>query len=192
MIKRIFGFAVLTAVLISCGSSEEKKEVEQAVKSNTEEHQEMLSYIDSLEDVVYVDTFKVSDQATAKLLQAYLKFSRKFVGDQEKTPEYLYKAAALSRANELPVKATKLYEQVLTDYPNYQRNPEIAFLIAFTYDDEIKQKDEAKTAYQKVIDDYPGDKWAEQASERLKTIDMSDEELIDYFMKKNQSEGADS
>jgi TolA-binding protein len=191
MMRRLIGITVLALMIVSC-QSEEKKQVEEAIKSNTEEHKEMLAYIDSLEDVVYVDTMTVEGPATAELLKAYLKFSRKFVGDKEKTPEYMYKAAALSRANKLSVKAIKLYEQILTDYPDYKRNPEIAFLIAFTYDDEIKQKEEAKEAYQKVIDDYPGDKWAEQAAERLKTIDMTDEELIDYFMKKNQSGGADS
>jgi len=191
MIKQIIGMMVAAIVLTSC-ASEEKKQVEQAVKSNTEEHREMLAYIDSLEDVVYVDTMSVNGPATSELLQSYLKFSRKFVGDQEKTPEYLYKAAALLRANKLQIKAVKLYDQILVDYPNYKRNPEIAFLMAFTYDDELKEKEEAKKAYQKVIDDYPGDKWAEQAAERLKTIDMTDEELIDYFMKKNQSAGSDS
>lgn len=191
MIRRIIGLALIALIIASC-ESEEEKQVEQAVKSNTQEHKEMLAYIDSLEDVVYVDTMTINAPATGELLQSYLKFSRKFVGDKEKTPEYLYKAAALCRANKLSIKAIKLYEQVLTDFPNYKRNPEIAFLIAFTYDDEIKQKDEAKKAYQKVIEDYPGDKWAEQAAERLKTIDMTDEELIEYFMKKNQSGGADS
>jgi len=191
MIKQFIGVAVAGVILVSC-ASEEKKQVEKVVKSNTQEHREMLAYIDSLEDVVYVDTIDVDGPESSELLKSYLKFSRKFVGDKEKTPEFLYKAAALSRANELPVKAIKLYEQVLTDYPDYKRNPEIAFLIAFTYDDEIKQKEEAKKAYQKVIDDYPGDKWAEQAAERLKTIDMSDEELIEYFMKKNQSAGSNS
>jgi len=191
MIRKVIGFATLALFIMSC-ASEEKKQVEKAIKSNTEERKEMLAYIDSLEDVVYVDSMVVDAPASAELLQTYLKFSRKFMGDKEKTPEYLYKAAALCRANQLSIKAIKLYEQVLTDFPNYKRNPEIAFLIAFTYDDEIKQKEEAKKAYQKVIDDYPGDKWAEQAAERLKTIDMTDEELIDYFMKKNQSSGSAS
>jgi len=191
MIKQIISFTVAVIVLSSC-QSEEKKQVEQAVKSNTEEHKEMLAYIDSLEDVVYVDTMKINGPATAELLQSYLKFSRKFVGDKEKTPEFLYKAAALLRANKLSIKAVKIYDQVLVDYPNYKRNPEIAFLMAFTYDDELEEKEEAKKAYQKVIEDYPGDKWAEQAAERLKTIDMTDEEMIEYFMKKNQSAGPDS
>lgn len=191
MINRIIGSLLLATVLIGCGG-EQKEEIEAVVKSNTEEHREMLVYIDSLEAIVYVDTFQVNDEATAALLQSYLKFSKKFVGDKEKSPEYLYKAAALSRAAGLPVKAIKLYDQVITDYPNYQRNPEIAFLIAFTYDDEIKEVEQAKEAYQAVIDKYPGDKWAEQAAERLKTIDMTDEELIDYFMKKNQLDGSNS
>lgn len=187
MINKIFFGFVLIGLFQSCVDSE-KKIVQESVKSNTEARRIMLSQIDSLEAIVYVDSFSLNDASTSTLLQTYLKYTRLFVGDQEKTPEFLYKSAALSRAAGLPGKAIKLYEQIITDYPTYIRNPEVAFLIAFTYDEEIKSSEEAKIAYQNVIEKYPGDMWATQASERLKTIDMTDEELIEQFMKNQSSD----
>ncbi len=170
-------------ILPSCGNQD--PEVQKAVSSTSEARRQMISKIDSLEDIVYVDTFDYQAKSTAELLRTYNQYTETFVGDKEKTPEYLYKAAALCRATKLPVKAIKYYDKILTDYPNFERNPEVAFLSAFTFDEDLHQKDRAKEAYQEVIDKFPNDKWAEQAQERLKTIDMSDEELIQSFMKKN-------
>lgn len=175
----------LTGIILpSCGNQEDS-EVQKAVISATEARRQMISKIDSLEDIVYVDTFDYQAKATSELLRTYDEYTQKFIGDKEKTPEYLYKAAALCRATKLPVKALKYYDRILKDYPDFERNPEVAFLSAFTYDEDLNAKDRAKEAYQEVIEKFPDDKWAEQAQERLKTIDMTDEELIQSFMKKD-------
>lgn len=185
-----FFLLLITGILLpSCGNQEDP-EVQKAVLSTTEARKQMISKIDSLENIVYVDTFDYQAKSTTELLRTYNEFTATFVGDKEKTPEYLYKAAALCRATKLPVKAIKYYDKILTDYPGYERNPEVAFLAAFTYDEDLHQKDRAKEAYQEVIDKFPDDKWAEQAQERLKTIDMTDEELIQSFMKKDAAANA--
>jgi hypothetical protein len=67
----------------------------------------------------------------------------------------------------------------------------VAFLQAFTYDEDLDQPDLAKECYQKVIELFPGDQWAIQAEQRLQTIGMSDEELLE-FLKKKQAESEDS
>lgn len=180
----VFGLILGVLTLASCGNQDDA-EVKDAIISTTEARRQMMAKIDSLESIVYVDSFNYQAKSTSELLKTYNEFTEKFVGDKEKTPEYLYKAAALCRATRLPVKAIKYYDKILSDYPNFERNPEVAFLMAFTYDEDLNQKDRAKEAYQEVIEKFPGDKWAEQASARLKTIDMTDEELIQSFMKKD-------
>ncbi len=186
--RQVFGFIALVLIATAC-SGPEDPEVKESLKSNTERHREMVKTIDSLQTLVFAEEANMKSPATGDLLQQYLRFAKMFPGDKEKSPEYLYKAAALSRANKLPVKAVKLYSEILKKYPNYIKAPEVAFLLAFTYDEDLKQQEEARKAYQKVIDDFPGDTWAQQAEERLKTIDMSDEELIEKFMEKNQTSG---
>jgi TolA-binding protein len=177
-------------IMAACqgGGSAEEETVENAVKSNKEGHRILLAKIDSLEQIVYTDSFDVSKKSTSELMQAYLTFTEKYVGDRERAPKYLYKAAALSRAVNLPVKAIKLYDRILTDYPSYERAAEVAFLAAFTYDEDMQKPELAKEAYQEVIDKFPENKWAQQARDRLATIDLSDEELIDRFMKKNKGQ----
>lgn len=186
--KHGFIWIALIAIMAACSESAEP-EVEQSLKSNTQRHREMIKTVDSLETLVYAEDADMKSPATGDLLQIYLRFAKMFPGDKERSPQYLYKAAALSRANNLPIKAVKLYSEILDKYPNYIKAPEVAFLLAFTYDEDLKQPDQAKEAYRDVIEDYPGDTWSKQAEERLKTIDMSDDELIEKFMEKNQGAG---
>ncbi len=182
----ILGMLLSLAFLTSCGGSNSAdQQVQSDLKSNLQESKRLSSEIDSLEKIVYQDDYEIDGEATAQLMKAYNAYTSQFIGDKQKTPEYLYKSAAISRAVGLPVKAIKLYDKVLTDYPGFERNPEVAFLMAFTYDEDVKQIEQAKEAYQEVIDKYPGDKWSEQASARLATIDMSDEDIVKSFMEKN-------
>jgi TolA-binding protein len=187
---RIVYLLITAFILGACqgGDNSEDKKVENAVKSNREGHRLLLAEIDSMEQIVYTDSFDVSKKSTSELMQAYLAFTDKYVGDNERVPKYLYKAAALSRAVDLPVKAIKLYDRILKEYPKYERAPEVAFLAAFTYDEDMNQPELAKEAYKEVIEKYPDNKWAQQARDRLATIDLSDEELIDRFMEKNKDQ----
>lgn len=184
VVLEIFLVFLAGIALPSCGNQEDS-EVESSAKAAKEASRDMISKIDSLEKIVYVDTFDYQTKSTSELLRSYDEYTKKFPGDKKKTPEYYYKAAALCRAAKLPVKAIKYYDRILSDYPEFERAPEVAFLSAFTYDEDLNEKERAKEAYQEVIEKFPDDKWAEQATERLKTIDMSDEELIQSFMKKD-------
>lgn len=178
----------LVLLLSACGSNDKNDSSKGAVPAKVES-KKSLAKIDSLEAIVYVDTFDFKTTAVSELQDAYARYIEMFPGDKGNTPKFLYKQAALYRASGKPVEAIKAYDHILTAYPGYELNPEVAFLLAFTYDDAINDLDQAKVAYQYVIDEYPGDKWAEQADARLKTIDMSDQELIDSFLKKNKLNG---
>ncbi len=174
--------------IFSCGNNAEEETARADLKTNVEVSKMLIAEIDSLENIVYDEDFDVNDPSSSHLMEAYREYTTKFVADKKRAPEYLYKYAAMSRAVNLPVKAIKSYDRILVDYPGYERNPEVAFLLAFTYDEDLKRPEQAKEAYQEVIDKYPGDKWAEQAAMRLTNIDKSDEDLVKEFMEKNNAE----
>lgn len=173
-------------LLLSCGNNEDES-VKSDLLSNVQDSKRLMDKIDSLEKIVYDENADLNNVPTAELMSAYNEYTQKFVGDKKKTPEYLYKSAAISRAVNLPIKAIKIYDKILSDYPGFERNPEVAFLMAFTYDEDLKQKEQAKEAYREVIEKFPGDKWAEQASARLENIDLSDEDLVKSFMEKDEN-----
>lgn len=176
-------------VFVSCSSEETGSE--QRAKSNAEQKLELATRIDSLETIMEEKNLLPGDMLMGDLLKDYIEYTEKYPADKELTPEYLYKAAAISRAINLPVKAIKLYDKILSKYPNWKKAPEVAFLTAFTYDEDLKKPELAKEAYEKVIEKFPGDLWAVQAEQRLATISMSDEELLD-FLKEKQMEAEKS
>jgi len=186
MMKYVIATVACVFVFSACTENEQVDARSCEVMSQTEKHLIMTKSIDSLETIVYKDTFGTNKEAANQLLQQYSKFAETFPGDKEKSPEFLYKAGALSRGAGLPLKAIRCYDQFLKKYPANDKSSEVSFLIAFTYDADMNEINLAKEAYQDVVMQYPGDHWALQATQRLKTIDMSDEELVQFFMKKDQ------
>lgn len=156
--------------------------------TDTEKHRRMKAEIDSLEQVVYDDDFTFDPEVVLYLKNRYDKFAERFGGDEDKSPEYLYKSGALSRTLGKPTDAVKTYRRILTKFDGYSRAPEVQFLIAFTYDEDLRQKELAREAYNDVIKNFPGDHWAVQAERRLETLDMTDEEMVRYFMERNGEE----
>lgn len=181
--RSVLSLVVLCAVLTSCGDGVEEKKSSGLI-TDTEKHRMMQAEIDSLEQIVYADDFEFDKEQVVALRNTYDEFASRFSGDETKSPEYLYKSAALSRAVGKPTEAIKTYQHILTKFKGFERNPEVQFLIAFTYDEDIRERSLAKESYREVIEKFPGDHWAIQAERRLETIDMTDEEMIRYFMDK--------
>lgn len=178
--KRISSVFLLAAAVLmaACGGTSAEEE---QVKQETEE---LATRIDSLENLLFGQESKVDKEVAAQLLQSYLKFTDTYPAD-DRTPDYLYKGAGIARGVGVHSRALKMYQRILEDYPEFGKQAETSFLIAFTYDNDLKEIERAKEAYNQVIEQYPDHEFAAQARERLKTIDLSDEELIELFMKRN-------
>lgn len=187
MKAQVYLMTIFAGVVLFACQPPASDQVQKDLLSNTEDKRRLITLIDSMEQIVYTDNFDLNENSSADLMEAYNEYTTKFVVDQKRTPEYLYKSAAISRGVGLPIKAIKLYDKILADYPGYERNPEVAFLLAFTYDEDMKQPERAKEAYEDLLERYPDDMWAEQATARLESIDKSDEELIKSFMEKKES-----
>lgn len=187
---RIFMFALFfggMALAAGCGSGNQSDR-EEGLISDTEKHRRMKAEIDSLEHIIYDDDFAFDPEMVSDLKQRYEKFAQRFGGDEEKSAEYLYKAGALSRALGMPTEGVKIYRRLLTKFSGYARAPEVQFLIAFTYDEDLNEKELAEEAYNEVINKFPGDHWALQAERRLETLYMTDEEMVRFFMERNRVE----
>lgn len=187
MIRNTAAIAILILGTASCGENQSKSEDgnSQTPITQTELRRAKLAEIDSLERIVKADTFFTQKSAASELLAKYEKYASTFPGDQSKTPEYLYKAGALARGIGQPLTALRAYDLILSKYGDFERNPEVAFLIAFTYDSDMNNPELARESYEEVVKRYPDDAWATQARQRLQTIGMTDEELIEFLMQKN-------
>lgn len=123
-------------------------------------------------------------RAALGLRDVYLAFVKTNPLDSM-APEYLFRAAGVSHNLGEGQRTMELYDRVIKEYPSWKRLPDTYYLRAFTIENDLGQKGEAQTAYQQVIDRFPGHPFAEQAAQAIKNLPYSDAELIERFEKMN-------
>jgi len=84
----------------------------------------------------------------------------------------------------------KYYEELTQKHPNTKESKYGMFMVAFIYDEMLKDKEKAKANYQKFLDKYPKDedpneKMSESASMMLQMLDenRSIEDIIKNTQK---------
>lgn len=183
--KNLTLIGLFIAIVVSACTSEQSDE-QQKVK---EEMTSLEHRIDSLEQVLFSNNTSVDKEAASQLLQSYIRYTESYPASAM-CPDYLYKGAGIARGVGVHQRALEMYQQILADYPDFPKQAETQFLIAFTLDNDIKDIEAAKGAYNVVIEKFPDHVFAEQAKERLKTIDLTDEELIELFIERNKESEA--
>lgn len=118
------------------------------------------------------------------LYDVYLAFAKRFPQDTM-APEYVFRAASVSRTLGEPQRTLELYDRVIRDYPQWRRLPDAYYLRAFTIDSDLGKKGEARTAYEEVIARFPDHKFAADAKQMIVNLQYTDAELIERFKKMN-------
>jgi len=128
--------------------------------------------------VVWIDSLNKIDQALLsdqemnpekgwKAFGAFRKFARENP-DHPLAPTYHMKAAAIAR--NIPGKALMAIEEYMTVYKQYPKDslaPQAYFLVGFTFDQALNDKERSAKAYKGFIDVYPEHPLAMQARELL-------------------------
>ncbi|NND93913.1 MAG: hypothetical protein HKN45_03555 [Flavobacteriales bacterium] len=169
--RRSIGIAVIIfmgLIAVSCNSEAEK-----------------IMHIEDTEKVLF-DKEKDFDETLAEqLLNEYEAFAASYP-ENEMTPVYLDRAANIARGLKDFERGLKNYQAIVEGYPEFERIIETKFLIAFMYDNEIKDKAKAEEHYKAVAQEYPDHIFGRNAKDRLITLHMSDEELLEFFDEKNK------
>lgn len=175
-------YLALFMMLASCGGEVPKDTA--SVKDSTQvDVRAAIVRIRAQEDSLFNKA--VVDRRGALALQdVYLAFAKSWPLDTM-APEYIFRAAGVSRSLKEPQKALDLYERVIKDYPDWRRMPDAWYLRALTIDSDLGNKGEAQTAYEEVIKRFPGHKFAAEAEQMIKNLPYSDAELIERFEKMN-------
>ncbi len=85
-------------------------------------------------------------------------------------------------AKQDPQESIMMVNQLVTDYPKYENTPVALFMLAsFVYDEQLHDLDKARETYQRIIDDYPGTPFANDASIAITQLGMTPEELVRMF-----------
>ncbi len=99
--------------------------------------------------------------------------------------DFMFKAGELRMGVGQYLKSIEIFEQLNRSFPNHEKAAETDYLVAFIYHNYLMNLGTAEAKYQLVIDKYPNHDLAQDARVAVKTLGMSDEELIEMFEKKN-------
>lgn len=93
----------------------------------------------------------------------------------------LYRSAEVARALNDSKKAASIYEKVFQQYPSFSKAPEALFMLAFTYDEDLKDYEQARTYYTEFVDMYPENVFAKSVPMLLENLGKSDEEILEQL-----------
>jgi outer membrane protein assembly factor BamD (BamD/ComL family) len=154
------------------------------------ESERMAEKIKDNEKKLLNDSTKMMNRSVAEeQLKAYSDFSDKFPDDQ-RTEEFLYKAADLANGMGKTPVALELYHRFCEKYPNSSKAAYALFLQGFIYENQLKNLEKAKELYTSFLAKYPNHELAKDAKFSLDNLGKSEEELIKMFEEKNKEMNA--
>lgn len=89
-----------------------------------------------------------------------------------------YRSAEVVRAMNDPKRAAVIYQDVYDRYPSFSKAPEALFMLAFTYDEDLKDLEAAKATYTKFLENHPNHTFADDTEMLLKNLGKSDEDIL--------------
>lgn len=115
-----------------------------------------------------------SKELKLEAIELYNDFIKKYPDSSKVMDAYYEIARIYSDINEYK-EVIKVYENIAARYPNTKDERNALFMIAFTYDSNLKDTAKAIEAYKKFLEKYPtdteGDRLSESASIMLKSLE---------------------
>ncbi|MFT6845454.1 MAG: tetratricopeptide (TPR) repeat protein [Flavobacteriales bacterium] len=147
---------------------------------------EIIAVVNDLHDsLVNPTSLELSAEHASNLMTYCTAFADKFPSDSL-APEMLYKASRSARGLKDFTRSIAIYNQIISDYPEYEKLPECYFFKAFIYDNDLKDKPKAEVAYQEVMAQFPEHRFSQDAKLLIEHLYLTDEELIKLFEEKNK------
>lgn len=171
MKKYFFVLTALVVFLTSCTPSANNTADKAALEQNIVDAES--NYLKSPETTMNVEKAKI-------VLETYEKYAANFPED-EKTPEYLFKAGEIYSSVRNTPKALEAYERIYKKFPKYQKTPQTLFLMAFAYENDLKDLNRAKELYQEFLSRYPEHELSKDVRFSLANLGKSPEEIIKGF-----------
>ncbi len=179
-------------LLFSCGNepeTETKKELTPEEKLDQVNidlltELELYLYTEEVEKkLVDQESLEVSKKYSIKLLEASQKHIEKFPNSENRR-EIIRKGSRAAQGLNQDFEAIRMLDLTIVENAQDSTIVEEMNVRAYLYD-KIDDKEKAKAAYEEIVEKFPNHPSVANHKERLKTIHMSTEELMEYFEKKN-------
>jgi len=124
-----------------------------------------------------VNTGVLDETASNDYVRLARSLSDKFPADTM-AAKPLYRAAEVVRALNKPREAAGIYRMVCDRYPTFSKSAEALFMLAFTYDEDLKEYDAAREIYNDFLVRYPEHTFADDTEMLLKNLGKTSEEML--------------
>lgn len=102
-----------------------------------------------------------------EVLAAYQEYIAQFPEDEEVTPRYMYRAAALEYRMNRFSGATAVLQNAIKNYYHSSNTPKAAIFLGDIYQEKLGNEENAATVYQALIRAFPDAEEAKEAHEKL-------------------------
>ena len=141
--------------------------------------------IEKLEKKVINEDMTLNNEVATQLVAAYTDYANKNV-DDEKSPEYLFKALELAVNMKDANTSLDILSRMENNYTQNEKTPTAIFMVAsLICEDVLGDYGKAKGMYEKIIQKYPDCEWVETAEHAIKNLGKTPEELIREFEMMN-------
>lgn len=157
-------------------------------KTSSEEkspEEKLLEEVKKAEATLYGEdnNFKFDEKLAFDVIKSYEEFVQKYPKSKA-SPEMLLKSADLHRAMKSYTTALETYKRIETDYPDFEKIPQVIFLEGFVYENELYKLEKAKERYEFFLSKYPSHELADDVKFSLQNLGKSPEEIIKEFEQK--------
>jgi outer membrane protein assembly factor BamD (BamD/ComL family) len=156
---------LIGVILLGCGQSRDKM-----VKEITEKEKALFTNNNPIPDKT-----KVNEMVTL-----YMKFAKQHPKDSL-APVYIYKAANLQMSSAQNEDAIASLDVIIKDYNAFEKLPEVYFLKAFIYDNNIKNINKAREAYTDFLQKFPKHDLADDAMISIDNLGKTPEQIVKEF-----------
>ncbi|MFK8004832.1 MAG: tol-pal system YbgF family protein [Saprospiraceae bacterium] len=105
------------------------------------------------------------------------------VKNDDEVQKSLFSAAEMSNSIKNYKQTLAIYDYIIAHPNNFSKAPTALFLKGFTYDEHLKNLEEAKKHYTEYLEKHPEGGYAESAQASLRNLGKSAEEIIQSFGK---------
>ncbi len=171
--KKILLFTLITSLfLVSCINEKDTKNKDLLRKD-----------ISRLEKKIFSDkNYSPVESDIDSMILLYNNYIEEYYNDTLKVL-YMFKEAGLLRVNRKFEHAVALFEDINSNYPDFEKAPDALLYEAMIYGDDLKNEVMAEKKYKEFISKYPNNPYRKDAEELIKLLGKSDKEIMEILLK---------
>jgi tetratricopeptide (TPR) repeat protein len=160
-------------ILSACAGKEVRNEEQVADQAA------MYDEIKVMEKDLFNETMTIDEKKAMQMIGKYNDYAELFPDDTN-SARFLYLAADIAGGINKPKIKIQNYSKILERYPEFKGREHVTYLLAFTYDYDMNNREEAKKYYNQVLETAKDSNFVRDAKVRLSTIDrMTYQQYLD-------------